>query len=213
MHDFLELLTVSGAGVVRPVASAESAALICRQRTLNCEPGSAMVYSAGGFLILSLILERLAGKPMETLLEERLFRPLGMTTTQLMRADNMVVADMAAPYLGRPDGSFVRGGWGLEVNCEGAIVASLDDMVRWARNLLRPTVGGGALIEQMTAATIYTHGARGIYGLGLCTGSYRGTPWFGHGGRYPGFRAELACYPAPRPGDRAAHQRRHDRAV
>ena len=124
VHDFLELLTVSGAGVARPVASAECAALICRQRTLNCEPGSAMIYSAGGFLILSLILERVTGKPMEALLADRLFEPLGMTSTKLMRTDNMVIADMATPYLRRPDGTFVRGGWGLEVNCEGAIVSS-----------------------------------------------------------------------------------------
>lgn len=42
------------------------------------EPGTAYGYSGEGFVYLQLILEKLTGKGLEDLAEERLFRPLGM---------------------------------------------------------------------------------------------------------------------------------------
>ena len=42
------------------------------------EPGSKFVYSNAGMVIVGTILERIAGKPYEELLRERLWAPLGM---------------------------------------------------------------------------------------------------------------------------------------
>ncbi len=41
-------------------------------------PGSQFIYSNQGYSIAGAMLEKLAGKPWETLLTEKLFRPLGM---------------------------------------------------------------------------------------------------------------------------------------
>ena len=112
--DFLELWTASGGGVFGPVSSAQSLDLILRQPHLNCVPGEAFVYSAGGFLVLSTIIERVESAPMEEILERRIFRTLGMRSTRLARNDRIVVPGLATPYLVPDDGEPLIGGWGTK---------------------------------------------------------------------------------------------------
>ena len=53
-----------------------------RYQTLG-EPGEYMSYSNEGYAILSYVVDRAAGIPLEQFLMERIFRPLGMTRTIL----------------------------------------------------------------------------------------------------------------------------------
>lgn len=73
-----ELETLSDADPVE-VQRAQFAALVLRaapERT----PGSAYAYSNAGYMIAGAILERLYGVSWETLITERLFAPLGMSS-------------------------------------------------------------------------------------------------------------------------------------
>jgi beta-lactamase class C len=61
-------------------------------RTLNAwrkdfEPGKPNVYSHAGFVLLQLALERRLAAPMDELMEQRVLRPLGMSSTTLPRRD------------------------------------------------------------------------------------------------------------------------------
>ena len=46
---------------------------------LRFAPGTDYIYSCNGMILLGFILEKLYGKTLETLFQERLFKPLGMT--------------------------------------------------------------------------------------------------------------------------------------
>lgn len=48
---------------------------------LLCEPGNTVEYSDPGFMLLGEILERIAGRALESLAHERVFAPLGMKDT------------------------------------------------------------------------------------------------------------------------------------
>lgn len=48
---------------------------------LEYEPGTRVVYSDLGFILLGAILERVAGKPLDKLASEMVFKPLGMRDT------------------------------------------------------------------------------------------------------------------------------------
>lgn len=191
--DFLECLHLSGAGLMRPITSGECLDLILAQ-PLNAEPGSRLIYSAGGFLVLSAVLERVGGKPMGELLRERLFQPAGMAATDLVASDSAVVRDLATPYVISPSGALVRGGWGLELNCEGGIVSTLDDMLAWGGWLLADDVGRG-LLDRLARPSTYGNGVEGLYALGLSRQTHRGLPLVSHGGRTPGFGTELILLP------------------
>jgi beta-lactamase class C len=62
-------------------------------RTINAwradfEPGKPNVYTHAGYILLQLALERRYGLPIDVLIEQRITRPLGMTSTTLPRRDN-----------------------------------------------------------------------------------------------------------------------------
>jgi beta-lactamase class C len=62
-------------------------------RTLNDwkaekPPGQQHLYTHAGFILLQLALERRYGAPIDELIEQRLLRPLGMSSTVLARGDD-----------------------------------------------------------------------------------------------------------------------------
>ena len=62
-------------------------------RTLNAwkaekSPGQQHLYTHAGFIVLQLALERAYGRPIDELIEQRLLRPLGMSSTVLARGDD-----------------------------------------------------------------------------------------------------------------------------
>ncbi len=63
----------------------------CSYRTLGA-PGEIMSYSNEGYAILSYVIDRAAGMPLEQFMHERVFAPLGMTRSIL---DNGVEASRA----------------------------------------------------------------------------------------------------------------------
>lgn len=50
---------------------------------INFEPGSRFAYSGEGLLLLQLVVETVTGKPLEELMQTRVFQPLGMTRTSM----------------------------------------------------------------------------------------------------------------------------------
>src|SRR5262249_16116970 len=50
---------------------------------INFEPGARYAYSGEGLELLQLIVETITKKPLEELMQERVFRPLGMTRTSM----------------------------------------------------------------------------------------------------------------------------------
>ena len=48
------------------------------KRTLDFEPGTKWEYSNTNYVIVGRIVEKVSGKPLMSLLQERIFRPLGM---------------------------------------------------------------------------------------------------------------------------------------
>ena len=51
---------------------------------INFEPGSRYAYSGEGMLLLQLVVETITKKPLEDLMQERVFRPLGMTRSSMI---------------------------------------------------------------------------------------------------------------------------------
>ncbi len=87
-------------------------------------------YSNWGFLMLSDLLARRAGKPYDQLLQERVLAPLGMDDTLVARNDGVVPGRLAN---GRPTPL-----WDVPVAFAGAggVRSTIDDMARFARAML-----------------------------------------------------------------------------
>lgn len=55
--------------------------------SIHFEPGSQFAYSGEGIALLQLVVETAAGKPLNDLMRDRVFQPLGMTRTSMVWED------------------------------------------------------------------------------------------------------------------------------
>ncbi len=164
------------------------------------EPGSAFAYSNHGYATLGQIVEDVSRIPLERYFRERIFEPLGMADSDLVRADR-IASRLATGYaLGRrgpkpvPDRDWIGAG-------AGGIYSNPRDLARFVAALL----GGGAndhgrVLERATLAAMfkpqYQPDARlpGM-GLGFFRADAAGHRLVFHDGILPGFNAELLVAP------------------
>ena len=100
------------------------------------EPGSAFAYSNHGYATLGQIVEDVSGMPLERYFRERIFEPLGMADSDLVRSDR-VASRLATGYvLGRrgakavPDRDFIGAG-------AGGIYSTSRDLAQLRRSAAR----------------------------------------------------------------------------
>ncbi len=116
------------------------------------EPGTQVVYSCFGFIILGAIIEKITGKRLDTAAKELVFDPLGMTRTSFNPLQQSVIAPagFAATEVDERTGGMLCG----TVHDENARFLSgiagnagcfscLEDLVLWCRMLL----GGGVAAD------------------------------------------------------------------
>ncbi len=64
---------------------------------INFEPGSRYAYSGEGIVLLQLVVEAVTKKPVQELMRDRIFRPLGMTRSSLVW-ESRFEDNLAVPY-------------------------------------------------------------------------------------------------------------------
>ena len=101
---------------------------------LEFEPGATWAYSNSGYLLLGNIIERVSGQSYWAFLEQRIFKPSGMTATR--SSDPRAVIRNRARGYGVDDGAYVnRNALSQNAYAAGAIVSTLRDMTRWEATL------------------------------------------------------------------------------
>jgi len=164
------------------------------------EPGTAFAYTNHGFATLGQIIEDVSGLPLERYFRERIFEPLGMADSDLVRSDRLASRLATGYVLGRrgakpvPDRDWTGRG-------AGGIYSTTRDMARFAAALL---AGGanehGRVLEPATLATMFEPHYQpdpripGI-GLGFFRGDVGGHRTVGHDGILPGFNSALLLAP------------------
>lgn len=143
-------------------------------------------YSNQGYVIAAAAMQESLGQSWRQLLEERLFQPLGMssTTSSITKA---TAGDFAWPYLWRLDGGFDRQPVKVEqqMHAAGGVASNVTDLLRWVQiHLNRGKIDGQAflpakVVRQAQAPQIqfdltYDRFHRYAYGLGLHHADYQG---------------------------------------
>ncbi|MET0269367.1 MAG: serine hydrolase [Sphingomonas sp.] len=75
-------------------------------------PGSGYHYNNCDFIVLGALLERLAGRPLATLLEERIASPLGLATLGLFRFDAPPAPHVSGTVAGKAEPALNLGSYG-----------------------------------------------------------------------------------------------------
>jgi CubicO group peptidase (beta-lactamase class C family) len=204
---YLDLAGTAAGFAVQPVG--KGLAAMVRQRDVNFAPGDGQLYNNGGYHLLSIAIERVGGMPFERFLKERLFTPLGMHDTDSMPSDLDVIPGMATLYIPRPPAlpAVDTPAWRRsifvteEIRGEGAIVSTVDDMLRWQAHLRaalagQPRIGTAESWRELVTKTTMNHGLVSHYGLGLWRHDFRGLEIVHHGGAVVGGACMMMTVPA-----------------
>ncbi len=103
---------------------------------LEFAPGDRWEYSNSGYVMLALLVERVAEQPFEAFIHERIFDPLGMASSLLTEEDPPDLPNRALTY--RADGephAYVLGTTG-----SGRIYSTIDDLKLWEAGLRDATL-------------------------------------------------------------------------
>jgi CubicO group peptidase (beta-lactamase class C family) len=189
LRDQWDLLIMARGGRFEENRITESDVLeiVVRQKGLNFTPGTEYLYSNTGYTLAGTIVRRVSGKSLRTFADERIFRPLGMTSTHFHDDYTMIVPGRAAGY-GR-----TGTGWRVSLpnyDTYGAtsLFTTVGDLLKWEANHARPVVGSDAMLRAMATSATLANGDTTTYGLGLATSLFRGVRLVGHGGADAGYR-------------------------
>ena len=195
LPDFLELLRLGGHSLDKPARPEDLLAACARNSHLNFAPGSRFLYSNSNFLLLGLIIEKLAGMKLGDFLAERIFKPLGMTSTLLAHEIDTVIPGLATGYLGDFEGGFRRAAHAYPQGGEGGLTSTVEDLLIWSRHFDQPVLSPKGLPAQLAAAAPLTGGHANKYRRGVQADDMRGLATLGHGGLWPGYRTEFLRVP------------------
>ena len=168
--------------------------IIDSQRALNYPPGERYSYTNSGYNLLAIIVSRVSGQPFADFSRERLFKPLGLASTQWRDDYRRLVKGRAPAY------AFRNGRWELDMPFEnvhgnGGLLTTVGDLLTWTAMLEKPTPQWKAMADSLHVRGILTKGDTISYALGLVVEDYRGVPMVEHSGATAGYRADLARFP------------------
>jgi len=161
--------------------------------------GDRYEYSNLGYYILAEVIHRVSGETWETFLRDRIFSPLGMTST---RATNFfdIVPNRAHGYVWDMDKFTNSENWPA-VRPSGGFMSTAQDMAKWEAALQGNRILTAASKTEMWTPVKLNDGTIYPYGFGwelddFPPGGYStGVPSIRHEGTIPGFRAAYTRLP------------------
>ncbi len=165
-----------------------------RQKALNYPPGAEYSYTNTGFNLLAILVGRVAGKSLAEFTRERIFLPLGMTSTEWRDDYQRIVRNRAIAYA--QTGGTMRQDMPLEnAHGNGGLLTTVGDMLRWNRNFTEMKVGGPGFVQAQVQQGRLNDGRTIAYAAGLMVLSWKGLREVSHSGATAGYRGWLARYP------------------
>ena len=178
----------------RKMSSIESIAdilpLVYAQKPLFA-PGERFGYSNSGMVVLGAIIEKTSGLSYPDYLQQRIFKPAGMTNSHLAQEDDLL-ANRSIGYTIQPDGGFrtnVREI--MPASADGGLHTTAPDLLRFDQAL-----NGDVLLNADSRQRMFTPvGPAPFLASGWFTKRVDGHLAVGHGGGAPGINAEFRRYP------------------
>jgi len=167
--------------------------------------GGGWDYSDTNYIVLGMIIERVAGATLNDEIARRLLRPLGLTRT--VPSDRREIPGLAQGYagpgnpFGGTDAMIVDGKFAINPQFEwagGGYAVSGGDLARWAKALYEGRAFDASLVAAMVEGVPAKLGPEARYGLGVIVRPTPLGPSWGHSGFFPGYVTEMRYFPEHR---------------
>ncbi|HEX7185988.1 MAG TPA: serine hydrolase [Thermoanaerobaculia bacterium] len=162
---------------------------------LDFQPGEKWNYSNPGYVMLGILIHKVTGKFYGDLLREKIFEPLGMTTTRIIdEAD--IIPNRADGYR-LVEGELKNQNWvapKLNTTADGALYMTVFDLAKWDAALYSEKLLKRASFDRMWTPVKLKDGKTEPYGFGWMIGETRGHRVVQHGGEWQGFSSHITRY-------------------
>ena len=171
---------------------------------VEVEPGTKWVYSNHGFAALGQIVEDVSGQPLDRYLRDRIFDPLRMEHTELVRSER-VRPRLAKGYVLRSRGLEEVEDREVATAGGGGMYSTTADMARYVAALLKIAANQQSVLRPETVATMFQPHFQPdprVPGMGLAfeLGEEGGQHTVGKTGILSGFHSAMALAPQERIG-------------
>jgi CubicO group peptidase (beta-lactamase class C family) len=162
---------------------------------LDFQPGEKWNYSNPGYVTLGILIHKVSGKFYGDLLQEKIFKPLGMNTARVIN-EAEIIPNRAAGYR-VVKGELRNQEWvspALNTTADGSLYFTVLDMAKWDAALYTEKLLKRSSLEQMWTPVKLNNGKTQAYGFGWSFGEIKGHKIIEHGGAWQGFTTFIARY-------------------
>jgi CubicO group peptidase (beta-lactamase class C family) len=161
-----------------------------RDKPLDFQPGEKYKYCNSGYVVLTAVVEKVAGAPYEKFLQDQILTPVGLKDTGYDSATH-VIHHRATGYLVNADNQIENSRY-LDMTVPqgaGALYSTTNDLLKWELAMFGGKVLKPSSFEKMTTPVKNNYG----FGLFIRTGNKH--KMIEHTGGIDGFNTDLAYYP------------------
>ena len=165
-------------------------------KPLDFAPGTRWQYSNTNYVLAGEILEKMASQPLFAFLEDKIFRPLNMTSAgDCFAAPNSDDATAYTRYALGPPRPALREGLGW-MFAAGELCMTPTDLAKWDIAFMEKRILNAHSWIEFTREVKLKDGKPTHYALGLSLGDLDGVAEISHGGEVSGFLAKNELFPA-----------------
>jgi len=162
---------------------------------LEFQPGDKWSYSNSGYLILGVLIHHVTGEFYGDFLQQRIFRPLGMTSTRIISEADIVPNRSAGYRLLK--GELKNQEWvapTLNTTADGALYTNVLDLAKWDAALYTEKLLRRSSFGQTWTPVKLNGGKTYPYGFGWRVAEVNGHRLLEHGGAWQGFTMHISRY-------------------
>ncbi len=164
---------------------------------MDFKAGEDWAYRNTNYVLLGILIHRLTGKFYGDFLQERIFKPLGMTRTRIISEEDIIPRRAAGYRLVK--GELKNQEWvspSLNSTADGALYFTVEDLQKWDGALYTERLLTKASLERMWTVEKLNNGKpnKANYGFAWEIDSANGHRVIAHGGAWQGFTCYIARY-------------------
>jgi CubicO group peptidase (beta-lactamase class C family) len=164
---------------------------------MDFRPGEDWSYRNTNYVLLGILIHRVTGKFYGDFLQERIFKPLGMSTTRIISEED-IIPNRAAGYR-LVKGELKNQEWvspTFNSTADGALYFTILDLAKWDAALYTEKLLKKSSLEQMWTVAKLNNGQpnKGNYGFAWRIKEINGHRVIEHSGAWQGFTCHIARY-------------------
>ena len=180
------------------------------QDTLSFKPGDKWDYCNVNYMLLAKVVEKVSGEPFSKFSRERLFAPLGMSSTLINDDITEIIKNRVTPYNTRtPEYIEAYRKDGINIKSDGiwiqhprnsptyggsGVVSTVNDLFKWSENFFTKKFGGQQFYDLMHTTQRFNNG-RDNQAFGLYFGNYKGRTYVAWDGGDFGVSSQMIRFP------------------